>query len=150
MNQFGLLDTRVRRNGEHYGRNLINGCNVENQFLVSWELSLTLESHEDNRRSRRKPFIPSGEGIVFCGLDDAGPHDAPNHFGFGGDELFSQSLRISIDVWPTPEFGTLNAQLGQSIANPNFSLARNCQTKRIGIVGITHLFIEPFARLLAK
>ena len=150
MHKLRFFDTGLGRNSQHYCRDLIDGCNVENKFLIRWNLPLTLQSHEDNRRGRREAFVPTGEGIIFSGLDDAWPHNASDHFRFAGDELFAERFGVGIDVRPAPKFRPVDAKFGETIAGPNLSFASDRQTERVGIVGVAHFFVQALAREFAK
>ena len=74
-------------------------------------------------------FVPSGEGIGKRRLDNAGPNDAANDSGLGGDELFAERLRVGVDVGPAPPGRTLDAEISQARARPDLSFARDGQAR---------------------
>ena len=110
MDQLGLFDAGLRRNREHNRRHLIDGSNVQNQLRIRGQLSLSLQSHEDDRRGRGKAFVPSGERIALRRFDDRGTNDAADDFGFGGDQLLAQRFGVGVDIGPTPELRALDPE----------------------------------------
>src|SRR5204862_2935121 len=111
---------------------------------------LSLQRHEDDRRSRGEALIPSGKRIALRGLDDRRTNYAAHDFGFRGNQLLAQRFRVGVDVGPAPELCALDAEFSQAIAYPNLSFARDGEPERIRIVTITHFFVKTFAREFAK
>src|SRR6266545_1654480 len=69
MYQLWFFDTRLRGHSKHDRSNLIDGRDVQNQFGICGNLTLTLQRHEDDWSCRREAFVPSGEGITLRGLN---------------------------------------------------------------------------------
>ena len=113
-------------------------------------MALALQGHENDRRCRREPFVPTGERIVLRGFDDARSHDPPNDLRLGGNQLFAQRLGVGVNVGPAPERRAFDAKFSQTIARPDFSFSSDSQTKRIRIVGVSQFFVETFAGLFTK
>ena len=111
---------------------------------------MAFQGHENDWRRGGEAFVPAGEGITPGRFHDARTHDAAHNSSFGRDQLFAECFGVSVNVGPVPEFGALNAKFSESIARPDFSLARDGQAECIRIVSIAHLFIETLARLFAK
>src|SRR5205085_10686247 len=104
--------TRLRRDGQHYGCNLIDWHNVENQFRIGRNLALAFQRHEDDWRGGGEAFVPTRERIVFGRFNNARTHDRAHDVSFRSDELFAERLCIRVDVRPTPEVRALNSQFG--------------------------------------
>src|ERR1044072_5171517 len=150
MNQLRLLDTRLRGDGQHHGRDLVHRRDVQNSFVVCRYLRLTFENQKNDWRRRGEAFIPSGERVGQRRLDNTWTNDATNDTCLGGDELFAKRLRVGVNIRPTPPGGTLHAESGEARAGPNFSFSSYCQTESVRIVGVAVLLVQPFAREVAK
>ena len=70
IDQFWFFDTSLCCHGQHDRCDLIDGCDVEDQFRIRRNLALAFQRHENDRRGRGKAFIPSGKRIALRGLDD--------------------------------------------------------------------------------
>src|SRR5918996_5827783 len=67
-----LFNTRLRGDRKHYGCDLIDRRDVEDQSIVRRNLRLTFANQEDDRRGSREALVPTGERIRHCRFDNAG------------------------------------------------------------------------------
>src|SRR6185436_8286229 len=92
---------------------------------------LPFQNKKNNRRGGGKAFVPTGKWERKRGFNDAGTNNAANNPSLRSDELFTERLRVSVNVWPAPKRGALDPELREACSDPYFPFTRDCQSERV-------------------
>ena len=150
VHKLRLFNTGLCRYSEQSGDYIIYGCDVENEFIFSGKFSLTFEGEKDKRRCCSKALVPSWKRKRNCALDNRRAHNRAHYPFFGCDDLLAKTLCIRVDVRPSPPLSALDAEIGEPLSDPDFSLAHDRRLQCAFIVQIAPFIDQPLPGFGAK